>query len=499
MQLTVSKGVVWESEAEIVVYPVFAGEGAVAAVTKDLPTVLQERFRKAAKAQEFTGAAGTTVLLPVAPGMGVEWCAVVGLGERAGDSAEGARRAAGAVVQVARQHAVRTIAFGLVKKELCKPSIVQALAEGAMLAQYTFTAYKKPKHPTEVADIEFVLTEGKMVVPTRRALEQTKAIMSGVTIARDLVNMSPHEVTPTRLAMAAQEIAKAGGKSVNVKILSRAECEKLGMGCYLAVAKGSEEEPKFIHLTYTPAKPSKESIALVGKGVTFDSGGLSLKPSNAMATMKCDMAGAAAVLGLFATLPHLKPKATIHGLIPATENMPSGKATRPGDVVRAMNGQTVEIIDTDAEGRLTLIDAITYAQRKAGATEIIDLATLTGACMVALGEEIAGLMANNGQMRKGVLAAAKDSGEKVWELPLERSYAPQVQSEVADIRNLGTTRYGGAITAALFVEQAVEPETRWAHLDIAGPAFAERPFTTYLSKGGTGFGVRLLAYYLLNR
>lgn len=499
MQLTVSKGNIWESEAEIIAYPVFAGDGAVATVVKDMPPTLQERFRKSAKAQEFTGAEGAMVLLPVPPGMGVEWCVVVGLGERTAESAEGARRAAGAVVQVARQHAVRTVAFGLAKKELYKPKMVQALAEGAMLAQYNFGAYKKPKHPTDVADLEFVVSDGKAVVPARRALEQTTAMMNGVTIARDLVNMSPHELTPTRLAQAAQEIAKAGGKAITVKILSRTDCEKLGMGCYLAVAKGSDEEPKFIHLTYTPSKPSKSSVAFVGKGVTFDSGGLSLKPSNAMATMKCDMAGAAAVLGLFAALPFLKPKETVHGIIAATENMPSGKATRPGDVVRAMNGQTVEIVDTDAEGRLTLIDAITYAQRKAGATEIIDLATLTGACMVALGEEIAGLMTNDGQLRKSLLQAAKETGEKIWELPLEQHYLPQIQSDVADIRNLGTTRYGGAITAGLFVQQAVEAGTRWAHIDLAGPAFAERPFSSYLGKGGTGYGVRLLAHHLLNK
>jgi leucyl aminopeptidase len=502
MKLTVGRGPVFGSEAELLVYPVFAGDAGFGQALKELPAALTERLKKAVKSQHFVGAMGTKLLLPVPPGHSAEWLLLVGLGERRGDVAEGLRQAAGAAIQVAQAQALRTISCGLSTKDLSRPEMVAALAEGALLAGYTFTAYKTPKDPAgerSIAEFEILVAEGRAVIPARRALEKAVATGDAVTVARDLVNMSAHELTPTRLAAAAEEIARASNKAITVKVMSRAECLKLGMGAFLAVDQGSDEELKFIHLTYKPVRGARGAVALIGKGVTFDSGGLSLKPSAGMATMKCDMAGAAAVLGVFTALTTLKPKVTVHGLIAATENMPSGKATRPGDVVRSMNGQTVEILDTDAEGRLTLADAFTYAQRKLGVTEIIDLATLTGACMVALGEEIAGLMTPSAQLRKALLTASKEAGERLWELPLEEAYAPQLKSDIADLKNITSTRYGGAITAGLFLQEFIEPGTAWAHLDIAGPAFAERPFRSYLGKGGTGYGVRLLLRYLQNR
>jgi leucyl aminopeptidase len=284
-----------------------------------------------------------------------------------------------------------------------------------------------------------------------------------------------------------------------LKVLDRAACEKLGMGAYLAVAKGSDEPPYFLHLVYRPHRSNKtnKKIALVGKAVTFDSGGLSLKPSDHMETMKSDMAGAAAVLGIFSVLSDIAPGAEVHGLIAACENMPSGKAMRPGDIVTAMNGKSIEILNTDAEGRLTLADALAYANKKIKTDSIVDLATLTGACMAALGTDIAGLLSNDEKMSSKIELAAKSSGEPVWRLPLFSDYSPLMAGDHADLRNISRAKYGGAITAGLFLKEFAG-DTPWAHLDIAGPAFVERDALSYMNKGGTGFGVRTMLNWLKN-
>ncbi len=359
-----------------------------------------------------------------------------------------------------------------------------------MLANYAFDAYKKQNSAKRVAEVDILLADSRMTLALRKVIDRALTVMAGVHIARDLVNIPAHDMSPERLAEAAQEIAKDSGGTIKVKILERAECEKLGMGAYLAVAQGADRPPKFITLAYTSPRPAKKTVAVIGKGVTFDSGGLSLKPADSMMTMKCDMAGAAAVLGLFAILGKLRPRVNIKGYIAATENMPSGSAIRPGDIVRSMSGKTIEILNTDAEGRLTLADAMTYALRDKP-DAMVDLATLTGACMVALGEEIAGLMTNDRTLAKDLLRSAKDASEKLWEMPLEERYKEQVHSDVADLRNIATTRYGGSLTAGLFLQEFVG-ETPWAHLDIAGPAFAERPMGVCLQKGATGYGVRTL-------
>jgi len=298
-----------------------------------------------------------------------------------------------------------------------------------------------------------------------------------------------------RLAQVAENIAKMAGSSVRVRVYNREQCEKKKMGAFLAVAQGSDAEPRFIHLTYKPEGRAKKVIALVGKGVTFDSGGLSLKPGPYMETMKCDMAGAAAVLGTFATLARLKPKVEVHGIIPATENMVNGIAMRPGDVIKASNGKTIEVLNTDAEGRLILADGLHYAS-KLNPDYMIDLATLTGACVVALGEEVGAVMSNDDAFRGMVIDRAGTAGEKMWPIPLEPRYNALLESPIADLRNISTSRYGGSITAGLFLQNFVGEGIPWVHLDIAGPAFAERPLSSYIGKGGSGFGVRTLVELL---
>jgi leucyl aminopeptidase len=313
-------------------------------------------------------------------------------------------------------------------------------------------------------------------------------------LARDFVNSPANDVHPTYLAKVAADIAKEA--KLGLKVFDRADCQKMGMGLFLGVAAGSQQPPKFIHLAYTPAGRSRRRVAVIGKGITFDSGGLDLKSADGMLRMKNDMSGAAAVLAIMRALPKLSPRIEVHGLIAATENMPSGSAIRPGDVLRAMNGTTVEIGNTDAEGRLTLADAMCYATDKLRADEIVDMATLTGACVVALGPLCSGLFANNQDLADRLLAAAEDAGERVWQLPLIDEYRDNLKSDVADMNNVGP-RGGGAITAGLFLKEFAG-DRPWAHLDIAGPAFVEKDTPTG-PKGATGAPVRTILRYLMEQ
>ena len=313
-------------------------------------------------------------------------------------------------------------------------------------------------------------------------------------LARDLVNEPANVVTPTFLARRAAEIAEEGGLAL--RVLDRAECAKMGMGAYVGVAQGSEEPPKFIHLTYTPKGRARRRVVVIGKGITFDSGGLDLKTADGMLRMKDDMSGAASVLGIFQALPRLKPPVEVHGLIAATENMPSGTAQRPGDIVRAMNGLTIEIGNTDAEGRLTLADALAYAVEHIKPDEMIDMATLTGAVVIALGQGVSGMMASDDGLASRVLAAADGAGERMWRLPLHDEYKDGLKSDVADLNNISSQRGAGAIVAGLFMREFTAG-VPWAHLDIAGTAFTERELPLG-PKGATGVGVRTLLTYLAN-
>jgi leucyl aminopeptidase len=303
------------------------------------------------------------------------------------------------------------------------------------------------------------------------------------------VNEQAAVATPTFLAQVGRDIAKSS-PDITLQVIDKAEAKKLGMEAFLGIARAADTPPKFIFLSYTPrGKKATRKLALVGKGITFDSGGMNVKPGDHMSDMKMDMSGAAAVLGVFSVIAKLKPAFPVIGLIAATPNLISGSSIVPGDVVRAMNGKTIEILNTDAEGRVTMADSLSFAVRE-GATEIIDFATLTGACVVALGEEIAGLFSTNQELTEKVKAAAFDAGEKVWEMPMERDYKKQNKSEIADIANIPNTRYGGAITAGLFLSEFVG-DTPFVHLDIAGPAFTHKG-TDVSPKGGTGFGVRTI-------
>lgn len=312
-------------------------------------------------------------------------------------------------------------------------------------------------------------------------------------MARDLINGAPSDVTPKVLADTAKKIAKG---PVKLRLYTKKELKRMGAGGILGVNIGSAQEPFLIHLHYSPKGRPKKSVALVGKGITFDSGGLSLKPAGSMETMKMDMSGAAAVLGVFSQISKIHPNVEVHGIVPTTENMPGGRAYKPGDVLTAMNGKTMEVLNTDAEGRLILSDGLSYAVRQKP-DQIIDMATLTGACVVALGSLVSGAMGNDSKLLEQLKEATEAEGEPIWELPLVKEYRDDIKSKVADIKNIGSAREAGSIIGGLFLQEFVG-DRPWVHLDIAGPAYLEREYASvpYLTYGGTGLMVRSLLAFL---
>ncbi|HEY6698371.1 MAG TPA: leucyl aminopeptidase [Acidimicrobiales bacterium] len=432
--------------------------------------------------QGFAGKPGQTCVVPGGDGGVV---VAVGLGDEAGATVATYRRAAAALAQAAqRQQHVATDMLDGVPERLDRPAVAQAIAEGIVLGAYRYTELKSDPEPNRITSLLVVGKGGKRVAA---ALDRGRAIAEAVCVARDLVNQPGGTLTPTAFAARAEELAASGGFSA--EILDRAAIEDHKLGGLLGVNRGSDEEPRFVKLAWEPERP-RATVALVGKGITFDSGGLSLKPTDSMVGMKGDMAGAAAVLATFSALDEVRPPVRVLGFLPLTDNMPGGDATRVGDVLRIRNGTTVEVLNTDAEGRLVLADALSLAA-EAEPDAIVDLATLTGACVVALGPAIAGLMGNHDGFVDLVRAAADGAGEPVWPLPLPDDLRRQLDSEVADMKNVGAGRGGGALIAGLFLQRFVPDGTPWAHIDIAGPADAAEDGVES-RKGGTGFGVRTL-------
>ncbi|MEA3486642.1 MAG: leucyl aminopeptidase, partial [Thermodesulfobacteriota bacterium] len=371
----------------------------------------------------------------------------------------------------------------------------QAAVEGAMLGLYRFTSYKTLKEDEKGEISEFTIVEGRpgLLEDLKDGANTAEIISRAVYCARDLVSTPSNDMTPTILADRAADVAKEG--NLKFEVLDEAAMEKLGMNALLGVSKGSVEEAKLIILEYNGGGKNDRPIVLVGKGVTFDSGGISIKPSEKMDEMKSDMSGGAAVIGIIKATAELKIPLNVVGIIPATENLPGGKAYKPGDVLKSMSGITIEIKNTDAEGRLILADALTFAGRYKPAA-IIDLATLTGACVIALGDYLTGMLGTDSDLKEKIRSASDATGETVWELPLWHEYDELIKSDVADIKNIGG-RAGGTITAALLLKRFTG-DYPWVHLDIAGPALLlkDKP---YIPKGASGAGVRLLVQFLMDR
>lgn len=384
-----------------------------------------------------------------------------------------------------------SLLHGLGVGELCTKCCAKTMAEGLTIANYKFDKYLSEEDKNKANQIEsFTICENdeNEIEKIKEGLYIGETIAKASNFAKDLINESAYVVTPEKLAEVAKKI-----KGVDVKIYDKKDIEKMNMGAYLAVARGSVNEPKFIHLTYKPQSsvPDKK-VAIVGKGITFDSGGMDLKPPSSMLNMKDDMSGAACVLGLFSVLSELKINKEVHGIIAACENMISGCAYKPGDILTAKNGKTIEVDNTDAEGRLTLADALCFAD-ELQVDEVIDVATLTGACMVALGTCASGIMGTNQEFIDKLIEVSKLSDEKLWQLPLFEEYDKSLKSDIADMKNTGS-RYGGASTAGVFLSKFVTNQN-WVHIDIAGTAFLEKP-DKFGTKMANGSMVRTLLYYL---
>jgi leucyl aminopeptidase len=442
----------------------------------------------AATAERFQGKPGQVLTLHTLGRLKAARVALIGRGTGALTARE-LLPLGGRAGRVARTLGARSAA--LVVPTGASTRELEALAEGASLGLYHFAKYITGERATPPAleALTLFVPRGTDEEAARAAIARTQITARAVARARDLVNEPAGTLTPTRLAAIAAEWAN--GAKATIEVLDREACRKLGMGLFLAVAQGSVEEPKFIHLTWKPAG-ARRRIVLVGKGVTFDSGGLSLKTNEGMLDMKTDMAGAASVIAAIVGAAEEQLPIEVHALAACTENMPSGSSYKLGDVLASMAGKTVEINNTDAEGRLTLADALTYGLRlKPDA--IVDLATLTGACIVALGPHVAGVMSNDEALADEWLGAATAAGEEMWRLPLPPRLAEQLKSEVADMRNTGE-RWGGALTAGLFLKEFVGT-TPWVHVDIAGPSSADKEHA-HVSKGGTGFSVPTLLSFL---
>jgi leucyl aminopeptidase len=444
----------------------------------------------ALEANGFSGKRGEVVAYPTFGKLGARTLVLTGLGEptsEPGRWGEALRRAYGAAVKKARDEGARKVAAVL--PDGADAAATGAIVEGLTLALYRFTRYKSGEDATPKKQVESIELWSSGAISTD-AVAHGQAVAAGVELARDLVNTISNDKTPPQIAEVAREVATESELGFNM--LDKAALEAGGFQSIITVGKGSSADPRLVELTYEPAGGATKTIALVGKTITFDSGGLDLKTQDGMYSMKSDMGGGASVIGAMKAIAMIQPKVRVIGIMTAAENMPSGTAMRPSDVVKALNGKTYEIGNTDAEGRMVLADAVTHAARM-GADEIIDLATLTGAKMVALGNIAVAVMGNDQALTDRFMAAAGEVGERIWQLPTWDEYKEGLKSDIADFKSTGG-RGGGAITAALFIGEFVEGKP-WIHLDIAGSAMTDSD-GPYTPKGGTGVMVRSLVQYV---
>jgi leucyl aminopeptidase len=495
LKVTLARADAVAAKADLLAVPVFAGvelgpgaEEAVQRLAAPVVPLLEGRG--------FTGKVGEAVALPTLGRLPAATLLLVGVGERAKVDLEVLRRAAAAVVRQAggARRAVTTLPQVLPADPA---AAVRALTEGALLAAYRFDKYKKATangagRPSGLTGLALATggSGGREALGAAVAAGQARA--AATNLARDLSNEPANAMHPDDLAAAARRLL--GGKGVTVSVKDERALAREGFGGIVGVGQGADHPPRLVELRYRPRGASGK-VVLVGKGITFDSGGLSLKPPDGMKTMKTDMSGAAAVLGTMSALADLDVKVAVTGYLATAENMPSGRATRPGDVLTMQNGKTVEVLNTDAEGRLVMADALAVGAA-AKPDAIVDVATLTGACMIALGTRYAGLMGNDEALAAELLEAAGEAGEPAWRLPLPPEYHREIESDIADLKNVGD-RYGGALIAGLFLQEFVDGRP-WVHLDIAGPARSDSE-DGYLGKGSTGAAVRTLLSWLERR
>ncbi len=494
MKIEIKQSNIQNAETDTIIVNLFHDVTKPAGATGAIDQALNGAISELITNGDLSGEAGELTVLYPRGAINAIRVIVVGLGKQDAFDLEGVRRASASAINKAQQlkaNKVATIIHGAGTAGFPVQDAAQATAEGALLAQYRYAAPKqelKSKH--DIESLTIVEFENAKIPAIEVGVQTALAINAGVELARDLVNMPPNVATPSRIA----DEAKRFGKEYDLEITigGRGWARRRDMGAFLAVAKGAGERPKFVVLEHNKDREDLDTVVLVGKGVTFDTGGISIKPSLNMELMKSDMAGAAAVLGAMKVVAMLDLPLHVVAITPLTENMPDAYAYHPADIITASNGKTIEIINTDAEGRMILADALVYAQRYQP-TAVIDLATLTGACVVALGIGVAaGLFSTDDNLRDKLLSAGKETHERLWPLPLWDDYRKTMDSHVADLKNSGG-RMGGVGTSAVFLKEFTD--YNWAHLDIAGMAMSEKDHG-YVPRGATGFGVRLLVELL---
>jgi leucyl aminopeptidase len=491
MKIIVKRSKPESAAADVLVIPLWQAatlpaEGPVAQLNVHLDGLLGDYLESG----DFSGRLNDTLLLRSRGAIRSPRLLLVGLGSAASFTVDHLRQASAVAASTARKLGTATVAVIAPTCDIPWSGVGEALAEGALLGLYRLKRYKTVAAEDEKDDLRelhILAAGGGAYQALSEGRDRGKIVADAVCMARDLINSPANDINPSVLAETATSIAKQ--TSLQCRVITQADMQKLGMGCLLGVAQGSAQPPVLISLQHKPKGKTSAPLVLIGKGITFDSGGISIKPAASMEDMKMDMAGGAAVLGTMQALAQLNYPEHVVGLIPAAENLPSGQAVKPGDILRAMSGKTVEVINTDAEGRLILADAISYAVEKLKPARIIDLATLTGAVVVALGSHATGMMGTDEPMMARLRVAGEASAERVWPLPLFDAYSKQIKSNIADIKNTGG-REAGSITGGAFLKEFVGA-TPWVHLDIAGTAWTKED-KPYIPKGATGVGVRLL-------
>ncbi|MDX2494817.1 MAG: leucyl aminopeptidase [Desulfuromusa sp.] len=495
MKFIVKKGDALKQKTPCLVLGVFAGK----LKNEQLSQIDQQvggALDRATQSKEFSGGKGEVLLLHSGSQAAADRILLVGLGKESDFSLRSLRQVSSNVVKFLAEKQLASFALALPQVSIKKTTFaerVQAITEGILLADYRYDRYlpkAKAGQSVLLKQVVLLVSAKESTTIAKAAVETAEAIGAGVCFARDLVNAPGNLKSPEYMAM--QAVAMAEQVGISAKLLDRRELERQGFGAMLGVAQGSEREPYLIVLEYQGGDETDKPIALVGKGVTFDAGGISLKPAEKMDEMKMDMGGAAAVLGTIMTAAKMKLPINLIAVVPAVENMPSGTAIRPGDILTSLSGKTIEVLNTDAEGRLILADALTYVGRY-DPRVVIDVATLTGAVIVGLGNHAAGILGNHDGLIHQLIKAGEQSGERLWQLPLWEEYTEMIKSDFADVKNTGG-RAAGTITAAAFLQEFADNH-RWAHLDIAGMAW-EGSGKAGQPKGGTGFGVRVLVEYL---
>jgi leucyl aminopeptidase len=476
-------------KGDILVIPFFDERLKLPTKGSILPKSLQENITSLLKKEKFKGEIGETRLFSTHEKIKFDYVMVLGVGTSKKLDLEALRRASARLVQAANRLKGKKIFSLLSLVDDIKISPLQlgeCLSEGGILGLYSFDRYKSKKEKEgKIQEIRHLLPHSNKAGAFQKGLKRGEQIAMAVSYARDLINIPSRDKPPEFLGKEAQKV-----RGVRTKVFNHRQIQKMGMGALYGVGQGSSNPPVFVEMHYRPPGKIKKRFAIVGKGIVFDSGGLSLKPAKSMETMKDDMAGAACVLGVMRLLPLLKMPVEVYGYFASAENMPDGSAQRPGDVVKAYNGKTIEVLNTDAEGRLALADALSYVTKHRKVDYVIDIATLTGAALVALGELYSAVMGTDAGLIEDLKRAGSVCGENIWELPLPEEYAEEIKSSVADIQNIGGM-WGGSINGGLFLKNFVDEKAKWVHLDIAGPSWANKPLP-YTPKGGTGVMVRTL-------